>query len=141
MPNTLEKIDKWAFWNCKSLRKIQLPPSLKDPKIDAFKGCDSLREVHICNKTLLNTPPTTSTTDIRKMLGVSSKVKIVQYDEGQFKAVQNRLSESVQTEEPQLSSSQTRTIELVLADSRIPNLMLTNPMLTSRARDYLGRTQ
>lgn len=123
LPNTLEKIDRWTFWDCKSLQVIQLPPNIKDPKIDAFKGCDSLREVHICNKTLLNTPPTTSTTDIRKMLGASAKVKIVQYDESRFEVPKKEKDEPAQSREVaqpnglQPSSSQTMTIELVLADA------------------------
>lgn len=43
LPNSVDSIGKWAFYGCKSLKKIVIPKSAKKGYIDhnAFEGCDA----------------------------------------------------------------------------------------------------
>ena len=40
-------IEKGAFYNCKSLEKIELPKELSDLKDETFYNCSSLQSINI----------------------------------------------------------------------------------------------
>ena len=39
LPNTLETLGNWAFIDCKKLKRINLPKSVKVIGVNPFKGC------------------------------------------------------------------------------------------------------
>lgn len=47
LPETLEKIEPYAFYNCYSLQSITLPNSLKSIGFEAFRSCRSIKELNI----------------------------------------------------------------------------------------------
>lgn len=53
VPNSVTKLNMWAFKNCHSLRTITLPSTMRDLGYQPFYGCDSLTSV-TC---LATTPP------------------------------------------------------------------------------------
>lgn len=53
LPNTIEKIDEYAFSNAKKLKSIKLPNSLKELGSNAFYLCESLETVDISKNVLV----------------------------------------------------------------------------------------
>lgn len=49
LPNTLEKIEYAAFYDCEHLSKIRIPDSVKDLEECAFEHCYDLTSIHIGN--------------------------------------------------------------------------------------------
>ena len=45
LPNTITKIDAWAFMHCSDLTSIELPPSVKEIGYSAFGECSRLTEM------------------------------------------------------------------------------------------------
>ncbi|KAL7527062.1 hypothetical protein ACHAXR_001781, partial [Thalassiosira sp. AJA248-18] len=41
----LQKVGKWAFYNCKSLESINMPSTLSEIGYNSFRHCINLREV------------------------------------------------------------------------------------------------
>lgn len=49
VPKNIEKINYWAFRNCRNLKKIKFNKNLKEIGSHAFQGCESLKSVTIPN--------------------------------------------------------------------------------------------
>ena len=47
IPDSVESIKYWAFFNCKSLKSIIIPNSVKSIEYDAFEWCESLKSIEI----------------------------------------------------------------------------------------------
>ncbi|MDD6035306.1 MAG: leucine-rich repeat protein [Lachnospiraceae bacterium] len=47
LPDTIRKIDRFAFFNCSSLIKIEIPNGVTEIEYRAFDGCNSLKSVFI----------------------------------------------------------------------------------------------
>lgn len=45
LPPTLTKIDIWAFCNCVKLKEINIPPSVKEIGYSAFENCESFTQL------------------------------------------------------------------------------------------------
>lgn len=52
-PQSLEKIDDFAFFGCAKLSKVQFPNSLKIIGESAFEECNSLRKVCVPNDVIV----------------------------------------------------------------------------------------
>ena len=48
IPGSVKRIEYRAFYDCKSLKRITIPGSVKRIEFSAFWGCKSLEEVNIC---------------------------------------------------------------------------------------------
>ena len=51
IPNGVESINSYAFYNCSSLTSVEIPDSVTSIGSSAFYGCDSLESVHISDLT------------------------------------------------------------------------------------------
>lgn len=47
LPNSIKKIGRYAFYNCRNLRRIQFYNTLKDIGAGAFTGCHKVREIDV----------------------------------------------------------------------------------------------
>ena len=47
LPNSIKKIGRYAFYNCRDLRRIQFYNTLKDIGAGAFTGCHKVREIDV----------------------------------------------------------------------------------------------
>ncbi|MFR2836250.1 MAG: leucine-rich repeat domain-containing protein [[Clostridium] nexile] len=45
LPNSIKKIGRYAFYNCRNLRRIQFYNTLKDIGAGAFTGCHKVRRL------------------------------------------------------------------------------------------------
>ncbi len=47
LPDSIVEIERWAFKNCKALKAITIPKSIKRIRSETFQGCESLEEVNL----------------------------------------------------------------------------------------------
>lgn len=47
LPSTIERIGRYAFYNCRNLKRIQFYNTLKDLGAGAFTGCHQVREIDV----------------------------------------------------------------------------------------------
>ncbi len=62
IPNTVTRISRYSFQNCKNLKKLTLPDSITDVGFFAFSGCENLTDVTLPTTLLEHIPKENLTT-------------------------------------------------------------------------------